>query len=129
MILALGDRPFGEFRDAEDSRVRRQFQTFFEGAGDEPGFETVAPEQGMLGQGYALDGEEFLRVDGLINGDEVGAELGDLVDILDADGGESFGLKAIFTGHANLFARGASGLARGMAGNAGNKGNLSQSFL
>jgi hypothetical protein len=80
----------------------------------------------MLGESDALDGVKFLGVDRLIDGDEVGAEGGDFVGVLDADGGESRGFKAMLGlgGHALLFAWGASRVARRMAENAGNEGNI-----
>jgi hypothetical protein len=46
----------------------------------------------------ALDGEEFLGVDGLVDGDEVFAEAGDLVEFFEADDGEGGGGESVFAG-------------------------------
>jgi hypothetical protein len=46
----------------------------------------------------AFDGEEFLGVDGLVAGDEVGAEVGDGVDFLEANDGVVFGGEGVFAG-------------------------------
>src|ERR1017187_1622129 len=58
---------------------------------EEAVFEGGAAEQGLLGKGDALDGEEFLGVDGPIAGDGVSPEIGDDVDFFEADDGEVFG--------------------------------------
>ena len=41
----------------------------------------------MLGEGDALDGEEFLGVDGLVHGDQVVLEAGDGFQVFQADHG------------------------------------------
>jgi hypothetical protein len=46
-------------------------------------------EDGLLGDGHALEDEQFLGIDGL--GDEVGAEAGNLLDVFEADNGEAGG--------------------------------------
>jgi len=63
-----------------------------------------------LGEGDALKGEEFLGVDGAIEGDEVFAEVGDLIEVFEADDGEAGGGEAVFAGilgRAELALRGA----------------------
>jgi hypothetical protein len=50
--------------------------------------EALDAEEGLLGEGDALDGEELLGVDGLVDGDGIFAESGDLVEIFEADDGE-----------------------------------------
>jgi hypothetical protein len=45
-----------------------------------------------------LEGEQFLGIDGLIDGDEVGTEVSDFVDILEADDGEAGGGEAMLAG-------------------------------
>ena len=42
----------------------------------------------MLGDGDALDGEEFLGVGGAVTGDEIGAEIGDGLGVFETDDGE-----------------------------------------
>jgi hypothetical protein len=44
------------------------------------------------------EGEEFLRVDGLVDGDEVGLEARDFVEFLEAHDGEGGGAEAVFAG-------------------------------
>jgi hypothetical protein len=51
-----------------------------------------------LGEGDTLDGEELLGVDGLVDGDGVLAEAGDLVEIFEADDGEGGGGESVFAG-------------------------------
>ena len=58
---------------------------------EEAVFEGGAAEQGLLGEGDAFDGEEFLGVDGPIAGDGVSPEVGDDVDFFEADDGEVLG--------------------------------------
>jgi hypothetical protein len=53
---------------------------FVEGGGEEASFEAGSTEEGLLGEGDAFEGEELLRVDGLVDGHEVGLEAGDFVD-------------------------------------------------
>ena len=59
---------------------------------------TVAEWEKQLREGDAIDGEEFLGVDGLVEGFEVGFEVGDFVDIFDADDDEGRGGEAVFAG-------------------------------
>jgi hypothetical protein len=51
-----------------------------------------------LGEGDALQGEEFLGVDGLVDGDEVVAEAGDFLEAFEADDGEGGGGEDVFVG-------------------------------
>jgi hypothetical protein len=60
--------------------------------------EALDAEEGLLGEGDALDGEEFLGVDGLVDGDGVLAWAGDLVETLKADDGEGGGGESVFAG-------------------------------
>ena len=64
---------------------------FVEAGGEEAVFEGGGAEEGELRQGDALQGEEFLGVDGLVAGDEVGAEVGQDVGWFEADDGVVFG--------------------------------------
>jgi hypothetical protein len=45
-----------------------------------------------------LEGEQFLGIDRLVDGDEVGAEAGDLLDIFEPDHGEAGGGEAMLAG-------------------------------
>ena len=67
-----------------------------------------------MGEGDTLDGEELLGVDGLVDGDGVLAEAGDLVEIFEADDGEGGGGETVFAG-----VLGGTGFALGGAGSGG----------
>ncbi len=69
-----------------------------EGAGEEAGFQAGDAEEGLLGEGDALDGKEFLGVDGVVDGDEVGFEVRDGVEFLEADDAEDGAGEAVFAG-------------------------------
>ena len=85
-----------------------------EAGGEEAGFEAGGAEEGLLGEGDAFDGEEFLGVDGPVGGDEVVPEVGDLIEVFEADDGEVGGGEAVFAG-----VLGGTGLALGGAGAGG----------
>jgi hypothetical protein len=51
-----------------------------------------------LGEGYALQGEEFLGIDGLVDGDEVVAEAGDFLEVFETDDGEGGSGEDVFAG-------------------------------
>ena len=71
---------------------------FVDAVSEEAGLEAGGPEECLLGDGDALDGEEFLGVFGLIDGDEVVFEAGDLVQLLEADDGEAGSGEAVLAG-------------------------------
>jgi len=79
-----------------------------------PALEVGDAEDGLLGQGDALDGEQLLGVDGPVDGDQVGAEAGDFLEVFEADDGEVGGSEAVLAG----VLRG-TGLAFGGAGSGG----------
>src|ERR1039457_5197092 len=60
--------------------------------------EAFDAEEGMLGEGNAFDGEELLGIDGPIDGDEVVAEAGDLVEFFEGDDGGGGGGGSVVTG-------------------------------
>jgi hypothetical protein len=102
-------RVVGEAEDGNDSVSKRlrtalvlPFSVGVEGlveaGGEEAGFEAGGAEDGLLGEGHAFEGEEFLGVDGVIGCDEVFAEVGDLIEVFEADYGESSGGEAVFAG-------------------------------
>ena len=47
-----------------------QAEGVIEAGGEEARLEARGAEEGLLGEGDALDGEELLRVDGLVDGEE-----------------------------------------------------------
>ncbi len=71
----------------------------------------------MLGEGNAFDGEAFLGVDGLVGGDGIGDEGGDVSGVLDADDGEGFGIEGVLAG-----VLGGAGFALGSLGPGGTAG-------
>jgi hypothetical protein len=73
-------------------------ERFAEAVGEETGFEAGGAEDGLLGESDALQGEEFLGVDGLVEGDQVFQEVGDLIEVFEADDGEGGGGEAVFAG-------------------------------
>ena len=66
--------------------------------GEESGFEARGAENGLLGQRHAFEGELFLGVFRTIDVDEVLGEMGDFVEVLDADDGEGGGCEAVGAG-------------------------------
>ena len=98
-VLGAGDFDIpipGEFWGHEDYRAKAGVEGLVEAGGEEAGFQARGAEDSLLGEGEALDGEEFLGVDGLVDGDEVGAEMGDLVEVFEADDREGGGGEAMF---------------------------------
>ncbi len=91
----------------EFDRAAEAVAGLVEAGGEEAGFEARGAEEGLLGESDALKGEEFLGVDGLVEGDEVFLEVGDLLEVFKADDGEGGGGEAVFAG-----VLGGAGLAR-----------------
>ena len=58
-------------------------ERFIEGVGEETRFEASRAEEGLLSKGDALDGEEFLSVDRLIDGNEVVLKASDFIEAHD----------------------------------------------
>jgi hypothetical protein len=80
-----------------------------EAVGEQAGLETGGAEHRLLREGHALNGEQ-LGVDRLVDGGEVGFEMGDFVEIFEPDDGEGGSGEAVRAGIA-----GAAGLAFGGA--------------
>ncbi len=102
-VTVLGARDFdiaitGEFWVHEDHGVTGGVEDLVEAGGEEAGLEARGAEDSLLGEGDALDGEEFLGVDGLVDGNEVGSEMLDLMEVFEADDGEGGGSEAVFAG-------------------------------
>ena len=81
-----------------------------EAGGKEAGFEADGAEQAELGGGDALDGQEFLGIDGAVDGNQVGAEIGDIVEAFEDGNGNVVGGAAVL---AEVLGR--SGFAFGSA--------------
>jgi hypothetical protein len=134
-VLSAGDFDIAvadEFRVHEDQGFAVGAEGLVEAGGEEAGLEALGAEEGLLGEGHALDGEEFLGVDGLIDGDEVGAEVGDLLEVFEADDGEAGGGKAVFAailGGAGLTLGGAQSGGPGGIGPVGGELFFGDGFL
>src|SRR5580700_3091550 len=90
-----------------------------EAGGEEAGLEAGGAQHGLLREGHSLEGEQLLGVDGLVDGGEVGFEVGDFVEVLKADDGEGGGgeaVRACIAGGAGLALRGARASALGRVG-------------
>jgi hypothetical protein len=101
VVVVLGGGDFdipltGEFWGHVDHRGDAGVEGLVEAGGEETGFEAGGAEDRLLGEGEALDGEEFLGVDGLVDGDEVGPEVGDLIEFFEPDDGEGGSGEAVF---------------------------------
>jgi hypothetical protein len=89
-VLGTGDIQIADqFFGHEDNGVPCAVQGFVQASGEEAGFQAGGAEQRVLGESDALDGEQFLRVDGLVDGDEVVLEAGDCGPIGHPGGGEA----------------------------------------
>jgi hypothetical protein len=107
--VAIADEVLGH----ADEEAAGGVEGFVEATGEETALEVGDAEHGLLGEGDALDGEQFLGVDGPVDGDEIGAEAGDLLEV-EANDGEVRGGEAVLAG-----VLGGAGLAFGGAGTGG----------
>ena len=81
-VLGAGDFDIavaGDDRVQEADGFAAVVEGLVEAGGEETGFEAGAAEDGLLGDGGAFEGEDLLGVDGLVEGDEVVAEMGDFL--------------------------------------------------
>jgi hypothetical protein len=116
-VLGAGDFDIavaGDDRVHEADGFAAVVEGLVEAGGEETGFEAGAAEDGLLGEGGAFEGEEFLGVDGAVEGDEVVAEMGDFLKVFEANDGEGGGGEHVFAGIL-----GRAGLAFGGAGSGG----------
>jgi len=82
----------------EADRFSAVVEGLVEAGDEEAGFEARAAQDGVLGEGDAFEGEEFLGVDGVVEGDEVVAEMGDFLKVLAADDGDGRAGELVFAG-------------------------------
>jgi hypothetical protein len=112
-ILGAGDFDIAVAGDGgvhEADGLAGAVEGLVEAGGEETGFEAGAAEDGVLREGDAFEGEELLRIDGLVEGDEVVAEMGDFLEVLEADDGEGGAGELVLAGilgGASLALRGA----------------------
>ena len=52
----------------------------------------------LLGESHTFEGEQFLGVDGLVDGEEVVLETGDLIELFESDDGEGGGGETVSAG-------------------------------
>ena len=76
------------FVERDEGRIVSEGEGLIERGGAESGFQAGHAEQVVLREREALDRESFLRIPGLVDGNEVVAEAVDGVAILDFDDGE-----------------------------------------
>ena len=102
-VTVLGARDFdiaipGEFRAHEEHGVTGGVEGLVEAGGEEAGLKARGAEDSLLCEGDALDGKEFLGVDGLVDGNEVGSEVFYFMEVFEADDGEGGGSEAVISG-------------------------------
>jgi hypothetical protein len=96
-VLGAGDLEIaGEFLRHEEEGVAGGVEDLGEAGGEQAGLEARGAEEGLLGEGDALDGEELLGVDGLVDGEEVGSEMVDFLEVLEPDDAEGGGGETVF---------------------------------
>ena len=100
-ILDAGDFDVaiaGEFGGHQVHGFAFGVESLVEARSEEAGFEAGGADEGHLAGGDALDGEEFLGVDGAVEIKSVLAELVDFVELFKADDGEGVAGEAMFAG-------------------------------
>jgi hypothetical protein len=98
-VLHARDFDIGEEDRVDlDARYVGEAASFIEAGGEEAGFQAGGAEHGLLGEGDSLDGEDLLGVDGLVEFHGVVLEVGDLLDVFEADDGVSGGGESVFAG-------------------------------
>jgi hypothetical protein len=114
-VLCAGDLDIGsEFLGQEEDGLSVGIERFAEAGGEEAGLEARGAEQRLLCEGDAFDGEEFLGIDRLIDGEEVGTQVIDFLEFFETDDGEGGGSESVFAGVLS-----GAGLALGSAGAGG----------
>jgi hypothetical protein len=101
----------------EEGDVASDVESLVEAGGEEAGFEAGGAAHGLLADGHAFEGEGLLGVGGLVDGEDVGFERGDLLEVFEADDAEGGAGEAVAEGVA-----GGGGLALGGAGAGGEGG-------
>src|ERR1017187_7552853 len=100
-ILGAGDFDVaiaGEFRGHQMHGLALGVEGFVGAGGEWAGFEAGGADEGLLAGGDALDGEEFLGVDGAVEVERILAELVDFVEVFEANDGEGVAGEAVFAG-------------------------------
>jgi len=91
-VLLAGDLDAADhFRLHGDEQAAAGVDGFIEAGGEEAGLEASGAEDGLLLESDALEGVEFLGIDGLVDGDEIGLEMGDFLEVFEAGDAETGG--------------------------------------
>jgi hypothetical protein len=102
-VLGSGDVDvLDHFEIEQAERATVGGEGFIEASGVHASFRPGTAVEGLLGEGDALDGPEFLGVDGLIGGDQVVAEVRDGIDFFEADDGKVLGEEGMFASNHRL---------------------------
>ena len=119
-VLGFGDFDIaGEIAGQGQGERVIAVEHLIEAGSEDAGFERGGAKEGLLGEGDAFDGEEFLGIDGLVEVDQIVLQPGDGILLFEADDGEVGGGEAVFArvlGGAHLT------LGRARAGGAGGVG-------
>jgi hypothetical protein len=100
-VLGAGDLDIiSEFFGEHEDGVAGGVEGFTEAGDEEAGLETRGAKECLLGERDAFNGEEFLGVNGLVDGEEVGAEMVDFVELFEADDGKGGGRESVAAGVA-----------------------------
>jgi hypothetical protein len=103
-----------DFGIEEAERASVGVEGLIEGCGVEAICQTGATHEVLLGEGETLKGEKLLGIGGLVIGDEIGAEVGDGLEVLEADDGIGAGDEGMLAGaHAPSSNMSASGWTGG----------------
>jgi hypothetical protein len=119
-ILGAGDFDIAitdEFLGHGEDRMPGGFEGLIEACGKQAGLEARGAEERLLGQGHALNSEQFLSVNGLVSGYKVALEMGHFLQVFQANDGERGGPKTMLAGvlgGVSLAVRGAG--SGGMSG-------------
>ena len=101
IIAVLSARDFdvpvaGQVRIHQDHRLPGRVERLIETRAEKAGFEAGGAEERLLGESDPLDGEQFLRVGGFVDGQEIVFEMGDIVEVFEANYGERGWGEAVF---------------------------------
>jgi hypothetical protein len=114
-VEVLARDGFGVVRDRAGTEAR------IEASGEEAGLQGGCTKKRLLGEGDVFDGEKLLGIDGPVQGDEVGLEVGDRAEVFGADDSEVGGGEAVLAG---VLGRAGFTLRRARAGGTGGVGAI-----
>jgi hypothetical protein len=117
---------FDHFEIHQAERAAVGIERLVQARGVHADFRAGTAVEGLLGEGETVDGPELLGVDGLVAVDEVGAAVGDFLDVFETEDGEVGGVEGVL---ARVL--GSAGLAFGgsRSGGFGGVGSVSSEAL